>query len=58
MPMTDSSTAPLPSDAHSDLRAEVADQAARLIADGGLDYQSAKQKALTQIGRASCRERV
>ena len=46
MPMTDSSTAPLPSDAHSDLRAEVADQAARLIADGGLDYQSAKQKAL------------
>ena len=37
MPMTDSSTAPLPSDAHSDLRAEVADQAARLIADGGLD---------------------
>ena len=46
MPMTDPSTAPLPSDAHSDLRAEVADQAARLIADGGLDYQSAKQKAL------------
>ena len=46
MPMTDSSTAPLPSDAHSDLRAEIADQAARLIADGGLDYQSAKQKAL------------
>lgn len=46
MPMTDPSTAPLPSDAHSDLRAEVADQAARLIVDGGLDYQSAKQKAL------------
>ena len=38
--------APLPGDAHDDLRAEVADQAARLIADSALDYQSAKQKAL------------
>lgn len=43
--MTDS-LAPLPGDAHDDLRAEVADQAARLIADSALDYQSAKQKAL------------
>lgn len=36
----------LPGDAHDDLRAEIADQAARLIADSALDYQSAKQKAL------------
>lgn len=35
-----------PVDARSSVRAELADQAARLIADSGLDYHSAKQKAL------------
>jgi len=56
MPMTDSSTAPLPRDAHSDLRAEVADQAARLIADGGIRFSGDIARALaagaSEPGRA------
>ncbi|MDO4636707.1 MAG: UDP-N-acetylmuramate--alanine ligase [Lautropia sp.] len=44
--MSESSVMSLPGDGRNDLRADLADQAARLIADGGLDYQSAKQKAL------------
>lgn len=47
--MTDP-TAPLPpADPRAGLRADIADQAARLIADSGLDYHSAKQKALRRV---------
>lgn len=45
-PMTDLTAPLLPGDARADLRAEIADQAARLIIDSALDYQSAKQKAV------------
>ncbi|MGE0801491.1 MAG: UDP-N-acetylmuramate--alanine ligase [Lautropia sp.] len=37
------------SDARSERRAEIAALAAQLIADGGLDYQSAKRKAARQL---------
>jgi len=40
---------PTLSDARSDKRAEIAAIAAALIADGGLDYQSAKRKAARQV---------
>lgn len=43
------STFPLPpGDTRAEHRAEIAGYAARLIIDGGLDYQSAKQKAARQ----------
>ncbi|MDO4904331.1 MAG: UDP-N-acetylmuramate--alanine ligase [Lautropia sp.] len=45
-PILDASTLPAPGHARSELRAELAASAARMIAESALDYQSAKQKAV------------
>ena len=49
----------MPSPDSADLRAEIAATAARLIADGGLDYASAKRKAARSVlGREGSRNAI